>query len=746
MSQDSIPLLAERMVNQVDGTPTLQFIRAGRCRWGTGLPSAGSGPTEQNLSKTGSIIEYPQIPADGKPFVLYRGVHYNQETLRNSLEDISHPISSEINAGDSQHSVDTILTALDILNTTDVDSPLIVAEIVPVLELAEVVEDTVLDNPFDDVFGEIEDDEVSNIGRYPGGGILLNKQEGGYHTSSVMNIFESQYIVNENDSHAEQGLYRMANLVGMNWDATYGSHIGAGYYRKLHRKLRKSWEREALLDFIKRCPDNMTLEFNGRGTRSYLEAKMGTEEITIDLESFKDSEAIKKLLKVVMGHDFRYYQDTVYSDGVPIEGAFMFDFLSYYFQPDLFRYGEVKIVNGEYNLESLYGWIEPEYRTQVLNYDSRGRFNDRYSAFMLDWVFVLADRDITSYGTEEDDVEIISVPTWRLSFERSDLDKVLKNILTNPTLNYHDIVECFGILIRAVNDESCIIFPQENHLDPQRGLRGITNSMPQNLLCFDGGNMNRFNKTYFPLKYAFENKQFLFMLGILISKYQLGLTGRGLEYFNYQTTLTAQFKSMIWGDTGNESGDILIGMLLSLDGNLNPDRGYVQVCPNCTQEIATVALDADGNWGCNACEYIDENYVKPWRAFKRDLNKFFGGKSIYNRYVSELAPYFETFASNMGGTKITDSQMREISQYLFTAMVEGYVEHINTNSMNLSYRNFILMFRLLNFQNEGNDGTQYLHPAQRGILETLRDNNLPLYVQASRTFSIREEEGEVFIE
>ena len=60
---------ASYSVNYVNENSQIQFIRAGRCRFGTNLPTAPEGPTERNLSRRGSIPDYPQIPEGNAPFV-----------------------------------------------------------------------------------------------------------------------------------------------------------------------------------------------------------------------------------------------------------------------------------------------------------------------------------------------------------------------------------------------------------------------------------------------------------------------------------------------------------------------------------------------------------------------------------------------------------------------------------------------------------------------------------------------------
>ena len=55
-------------------------------------------------------------------------------------------------------------------------------------------------------------------------------------------------------------------------------------------------------------------------------------------------------------------------------------------------------------------------------------------------------------------------------------------------------------------------------------------------------------------------------------------------------------------------------------------------------------------------------------------------------------------------------------------------------------------FARTNFSNDGNAGAILITPAQRSALEQIRDNNLALYAQAQRSFTIRRDAGEEFLE
>ena len=74
-------------------------------------------------------------------------------------------------------------------------------------------------------------------------------------------------------------------------------------------------------------------------------------------------------------------------------------------------------------------------------------------------------------------------------------------------------------------------------------------------------------------------------------------------------------------------------------------------------------------------------------------------------------------------------------------MVEGYMEYLNNNKKNLTWKDFSLMVRLLSFD-APSDTQVRITPNQITALQTIRDESicLPLFMQALRATTIREDE------
>ena len=151
-------------------------------------------------------------------------------------------------------------------------------------------------------------------------------------------------------------------------------------------------------------------------------------------------------------------------------------------------------------------------------------------------------------------------------------------------------------------------------------------------------------------------------------------------------------------------------------------------------------------------EYLREGF-KAYQKYANTWNKYVQPNGLLESLNQINLPLI-TSVNN-------DATFRFMIPQLFTSMVDGYIEYLQNanNQASLKYQDFIMMVRLLNFElppdyyylgraNFQNtyslNSNQNFHievtEQQKVNLRALRDNNLPLFVQALRTTTIREDE------
>ena len=795
---------AQSFCEEIESQRSLQFIRAGRCRFSTGLPGAPVGPTEQNISKTGSIIEYPQIPAENIPFSLYRGINVNRG-LYNHLQNASY---GEVGREEQPFMANLLRKITDMNKGVSWEQEDGSIDSMRQLNLRYNGDDGEINEPAMGGYHEQGGSEENS------GSIYFNNRYGteqGIGLVSLMNIFEHNYIVDDNSEQTEyesQGLYSKANLVGLNFEGE-PDKIRSYIMRDSHTKLRTNIERQALLDFVKAMPDKAALKYHNIVEGKYITAKDpddGYAEIIMNPNLFNTPAIVAILNKGLpssippitaetFGRDisniaqinnlgFRenglMWGDRVVqnADSYRVEGSgsafdgdgnymgsmsnwLCWQFLRYFFSPSRLRYGAIQIVNGNYDLEQLFGYIEPEYRLNINNFDSQGRFNDRLSAFALDFIYTLSDTQITTFITEDADGDITpDVPQWRMEFNANQLRDMMRYVVENPKLNNSDKIETYKLFFESADNTDTVLFPMISPTRPLNslGLRPLIEGRDMNyasLFSFSINDQTHFNKAY-PPKLANLNKSLFYTM-----LYMQTLNGRELvgaagtdvrgerlpsieQFRNANSILKSNINELMWSpnhtEAQEEEANKLIGLLMSLDvneeANLNPDS---ELTPT----------DAERQ------QYqIDKNV-----RVKKEIKEWFGGMSTTRNYISAILPYliaqynFNINSTNIlttntiikGGNEVsggrtvqhaqTSDSQEDIITHLFQIMVGGYIERLRDAKV-LTWTKFKLMYALLGFEHP------YIHlnNIHRTELIAIRDANLPLYIQTMKHFKLRQDE------
>jgi len=770
INQSSLPNIAESFTNNIISRTDLKFIRAGRMRFPTNLPTAIDGPSAQNISRAGSIPDYPQIPDDGQPFAIFRGLNINLHTL-NELSGLGEDF---LNAPYEERPRPSITQSLSAINT--------------LLVMGQINSNNIISLPVDD-----EGNPVMPEGNKPSDeSLFLNKKvlHQTYDTQNIdiMMVFESEYVVNDEDRYAELGNYSTATLKGIQVgnSGSFDRLATNGGIGLMRVNLNKEVIRRAIMEFIELCPDG--LEILGNPPNNGYKAKLNNsvydwdgnnlvaEFISSEIfynylkSQFEDNSLVSNMLSsnsstnpVYEWRDFfqgrqnshnigdrseleSLWQTIHNSIGTQTLGDLFMSLImvNVVTNTNIRRIGgdsgsnynpSVQIINGEYNLESLFGWIEPELRAVLTNYDSKGRFNDRLSAFLPDWLMVMSMDGLGEFTSPRNDSEVVDVPLWRLHFDNGMFNSMVGNIqeaIIQGEIKYIEYLDSISLFMETVDSPECVLFPADSPSGENAlyGLQGLGNHYGRNALILKLMKLPDISSIQ-----TYEGKMEMFSCGLYLfcgnQEYWQGL--QFMESINSSDELSVFAQDFMWKSKENGSkGDELINLLISLDGN---ERSGL---PSEEEAVITQGMRrAYSQEKINAVKkFISDNFSIGLKTYQK-----------YTQVLTETADRQHIdwrFSGNEGLNKKVNNNAtaQVIITVLFRSMVSGYIDYLRANALKLNYEDFILMVRLLSFDSpEAHNNTQnWISPEMIIALESLRDRNLPLFIQALRTTTIREDE------
>lgn len=748
---------AEGSVNYINTNDNVQFIRAGRCRFSTNLPTAPEGATERNLSRAGSIPDYPQLPEGDSPYIIFRATNFNLETL----SELSGGIGTEY------------LEANDAGELTNAIKPSVSSQLLAISNLiytGHITNDNIVS--IDSGEGESEPETIEGY-RPDNSSLFLNRnddrtgRENIYTNADAMVILESEYVVNSDDIYADIGCYANAELKGIRIGNGYTNSEISNSLNRFGNGATTELNRNALMWLIENSPDGLEFRYDGNTSQiiPFIEGRTYTYPQEVQELMLADTNMRKFMSNSAM------VAETSNFTGIITYLLSQFANPSYMRRTNNtnFHYPEFSIINSTYNLEVVAGWIEPEYRTKLTNYDSKGRFNDRLSAFLTDWFIILKKNDLSSFKSDVDDEEVVEVPLWRMNFDTSDwysLIATLRDAVNKSEISYQDYLNIIDLMIETVNNDNCVLFPprtNSNGSDARYGLRGFQyfdyNGLRE-YLSIPVFSQNRVESVAFSPKTNPELSKEMFGLA---SYLYYGNISRNSSFSHYLLSYFLQYnsthswvsigKELLWNpNMGDEqTQNELMYLLLALDLN---EISAIEVD---SMEDITAEMRAENqkqkweNLKSFLKEYLKDG-LKAYQKYANTWNKYVLPNNLMN--ISELNYPLNTSVNN-------DSTLRFMIPDLFTTMVDGYISYLQdaNNQATLKYQDFIMMVRLLNFElpadyyypnrsyrsqrMTANTNAPYnieVSEQQKLNLRTLRDNNLPLFVQALRTTTIREDE------
>lgn len=751
-SSDTVDGWAERSVSYINNDDRVQFIRAGRCRFSTSLPTAPEGATERNLSRAGSIPDYPQLPQGDNPFVLFRATNFN---LR-KLNEVSGGLASDYLQAESDGEISNVI------------KPSVSSQLLAISNLiytGHITNDNI-------VSIDTDGDGTETIEGYrpDASSLFLNKTEVGNQyintNAEAMIILESEYVVNSDDIYADIGCYTNAELKGIRIGNGYrNSHISNSLNR-FGGGATTQINRNALMTLIENSPDGLEFRYDSQGSGNILPFTEG--------RIYTYPQEVQELLlaEETMQRFIASFNDPNGNNFTSVISGLLSVFAnaSYLRRTNNTNLNcpEFSIINSTYNLEVVGGWIEPEYRTKLTNYDSKGRFNDRLSAFLTDWFLIVKQNDLPSFNSDISDEEVVEVPSWRMNFDTNnwyDLMAALKIAVNEGEISYQDYLNMIDLMIETVNNDDCLLFPprtSSNGSDARYGLRGLQ--------YFDYNGLREYlsipvftqnSNAWLTFRPKTNPKLTKEMFGLASYLFFGNIDNHNTRFSHYLNSYFIQYNSpenwanigtqLLWNPNmdDEQTQNELIYLLLALDLN-ETSAIEVESMDEVTAEMR--AKNQKQKWE-NLKSFLKEylkDGLKAYQKYANTWNKSVLPNNLMN--INELNHTLNTSVNN-------DSTFRFLIPELFAIMVNGYISYLQdaNNQASLQYQDFILMVRLLNFElppdyyqtnltgvmnyiTSNNSYNIEVTEPQKVSLKALRDNNLPLFIQALRTTTIREDE------
>ena len=381
-----------------NNTDTTQFIRAGRLRWNSGLPSAPDGATERNLSESGSIPDFPQI-VEEKPFILFRALQTNVENdeILNGIWMSLFSNSGYDRFGISRRIAPNINEFYNYIKEND-------------LFLKSYYQ------PLDD--GTVE---IGGVSRED-----YERQNKSYlQLYSYANIYEAKYRPQElyrspiSFRNTPNSVAYMLGIENFQVRANAGittlgvSNETRGPSRDLQSAIwtnfRNPTQKRKFIENLKQCP-HMT---DFRITNGY---NSNTNSFELEFQLWNEDK------KQEFGIDYDEWIK-IFNENLPkIRDGF--NYASEQF---------ITIYNGDTNIEKLWGFQHPN-RRNLRNYsDDNGymQAKDSASTFNYDAIYLITPRNAQKYVDEEDEEEEVVIELWRLGMSNDDLRQILRAKITN---------------------------------------------------------------------------------------------------------------------------------------------------------------------------------------------------------------------------------------------------------------------------------------------------------------------------
>jgi hypothetical protein len=409
-------------------TNDAQFVRAGRLRWNTGLPTASDGATQFNASMTGSIPEYPQI-FEGKPFMMFRSFSYRVE---------NNQAAHDFDFRTYEFNPDKVYQAYK-------------NNLIPAW------------NPNGE---QTKDDWILMVNE----GVSL-----GYRMASNAIIYEANYDTSSPKFRDDLPIHRDAYMLGIENIMT-----DISLYWECYRETRTAfanslWNGFTRKDQKSRFINNLKLMRDGTTIKFYFgydeDGNNYGPKIDLMFDTTDDAEVIDETTGITLGEWKR-----TFLENLPM------------IQEGLARGSDLMFIvrNGVQNLEEMWGWNPVENRTlENFGFEDNEPRNQIYvskdsaSIFNYDAVYLVASTNNQPYI--EEDVEQIPVADWRLNLTEGQLSLIFKNYTTSEKYSYEETFDFATKIMKYLCEPSTYLVGGSSYVGLRNQRRTIGSSLKRDL-------------------------------------------------------------------------------------------------------------------------------------------------------------------------------------------------------------------------------------------------------------------------
>ena len=404
----------------------LQFIRAGRYRYSSGLQTAPDGPNSFNLSRTGSIIEYPQVPTD-KPFMIFKSYLaeglWDEVVSENTTFEEFMRNTTPITRNPAPENSEGVRESLDAQFANHEESGVYGTQIQSLSWILDAKRPT--------------SEETYYVGSMLTGEALLEK-------SVEVCGFEIGYV---NSVPGSNPLIRQSSMVNFANSIFENDEKRMQLLDELRVGLEHSNDGGSTLEVFLNEYDLIT-EFTDEGSITLEVNTAKDSELTIErIRSLRDG--FSALLLPRIAELIQRSMLNCFNNGNVA-------YLRLHFQDDS------RLDEPRYNLETKFGWIPPEERTELRNFaldEGVVVLRDSLSIFKPDTVFLLTT-DGLRYATPVPE-GLEEIPEWRFGFSANQFIEFLENIMSAKNLSYMERVGIVRDLAESIkeNGSTLNLFP-----------------------------------------------------------------------------------------------------------------------------------------------------------------------------------------------------------------------------------------------------------------------------------------------
>lgn len=463
MANDNFFKAFSATVSNLTGGSTneVQFVRAGRLRWNTGLPTAPDGATEYNASMTGSIPEYPQI-FEGKPFMMFRSFSFLAEYTETDFNYREYGFTPDkIYEGFKENLIPTKTEEQSVVDWND----------------------------------------------------MMENLQSGYRVSSNAVIYEANYDTSSPKFRDDLPMHRDAYMLGIETVSNRASNYWECYRIERDIISNSLWSGFSRKDKKSRFINNLKLMRDG----TVMKFKFGEDsngrygpQVELMFDTTEDDEIIDESTGTTLMEWKRIFLDNLpaIKDGLVRNHEQLFI-----------------VRNGVQNLEEMFGWNAVENRTfENFGFEDNDPNNKVYyskgsaSIFNYDAVYLVASVNEQPYI--EEDVEQEPVEDWRLNLQSDDLKLILTEYQKSKNFTVADKVNLSNKIVDYILKEDTYLIGGANYVGARNQYRQMDGRLREKINLY----ARSYEDDWFPNSKDITMEDWMFRV-LLLMVYGNGIGG-----------------------------------------------------------------------------------------------------------------------------------------------------------------------------------------------------------------------------